>query len=93
MIRYEDMVADPTGTLNRLGEWLGIDIPESHDSPFPRSLRDYDTEVSQNDAYSSEHWGKVVTNRRIGSYQDVLTPDELAQLLPLCRILTKKFGY
>ena len=93
VIRYEDLVADATGIVNQLGEWLGIDIPESEVAPFASSLRNFDSKESRNDAFYSENWGKAVTRQTIGNYQDTLSAEELTQLSHLCRPLNQSFEY
>ena len=93
VVRYEDMVADPSGILSGLGRWLGVEIPECSGTPFARSRKSYRTEEERKVPFASEYWGQAVTDRTIGSYQDILTADETARISQLCRPIMERYGY
>lgn len=88
-LRYEDLVAQPRTELERLCDFLGESFEESMLAPHlqaaslpPRQRGGWHAETQQQ-----------VGSRRVGSYVEVLTPDEIALVERAAGSRMRDFGY
>lgn len=88
-VRYEDLLADPPGSLARICAFL--------DEPFePEMLRFFDSPAARKGAALSESWANTaqpVQAGNAGKYRKDLSPAELAQVEAVARPLMETLGY
>lgn len=95
-VKYEDLVRQPDRELAKIVEFTGLDLPRLHDAAiWQRNELDFKGTESWEPSrpWSSELWGKAISQARIGSYRDVLTDTEIATLEAECADVFHVFGY
>jgi sulfotransferase family protein len=86
LLRYEDLIADPQGSLRRIAEYAGIDASPSLIERMADTLRlDDDT--------SRAHRTTDNGARSIGRYRDDMTDDLRAFCLEIGADVLSEFGY
>lgn len=88
-LRYEDLLADPNGTLTRVCAFL--------DEPFePGMLEFFDTPAARKGAALSESWAQTaqpVQANNSGKYRKDLSPTEVTQVEAVARPVMQTLGY
>ncbi|NIR62088.1 MAG: sulfotransferase [Gammaproteobacteria bacterium] len=94
LVRYEDLVADPSAAVARLGEATGLRLDAfDPEAAWPRDAIDHEAARAEGNAWSSELYGRGVSTGRVGHYVHVLSPDEIAALESACAGPLATFGY
>jgi hypothetical protein len=83
-LRYEDLCADPAGVIDRISDFLDV-----HRAPMPGSLREPDHHIIGN-PMRLKALGEIRTDR---SWQDRLSPRDLAVIARIAGPTSRRFGY
>lgn len=78
LIKYEDLVADPVGTLGKTWEFIGLALP--HMEPLPDGL------IIDQNAHHIEQNNNAQSHAR-------LSDDDIRRLTPVIRDMQKRLGY
>jgi len=89
VLRYEDVVADPAGQLERLGAETGLPLRV----PDFDNMRWIEAEVRHKDSWVSSLEEKAPSVQSVGAFRGVLSPGEIAYVEVTCGGIMKKFGY
>ncbi len=94
VVRYEDLVTRTDETLDILREASGLELRDfSAGADWTRNDIDMEGLAAGTNPWTSDLWGKGISKRRIGSYREVLTPEEIAVIEKLCAGPMELFGY
>ena len=89
-IRYEDLVNNPKDTLDVIRQFSGLKLKNY------KANADWvhnEIDMTHESPWTSDLWGKSISNARLNSYKEVLTPDEIAIIEKKCAGPLKDFGY
>ena len=94
VVRYEDLVTRPAEVLQVLRKACGLEIADL-EAGAEWSRNDMDMEQLGRVAapWVSDLWGKGVSRARIGTYREILTPEEIARVEEICAEPLRSFGY
>lgn len=94
VVRYEDLVTRPAETVDALRRATGLELA-GFEPGDAWARNDMDMEQLERVAapWVSDLWGKGVSGARIGTYRDILTPEEVARVEQVCAEPLKSFGY
>ena len=89
--KYEDFVLHHKETLNEIMQKFDIDFSfkEIHDY-WQNSLN---LSNESNSFFKSELWGKPISNKKIGSYKDILSTAEIDDINSYCKEIINYFDY
>ena len=89
-IRYEDLVAQPRDEAERSLEFLGLDVTPDVEA-FASKIQD-ETQGSYHARKQVRHY---VENheKRVGRYEENLTPEQVAEVTDVCGELLAELGY
>jgi len=93
ILRFEDIVADPVASAQRVAQWLGWD----HALPSPVSL--WIKSVSNQkgvDVYEAKHqsrWSEQNHAWRVGRHRENLSPEQAKRIWQLEASVAARFGY
>ncbi|WP_188188814.1 sulfotransferase family protein [Nonomuraea sp. SYSU D8015] len=88
-LRYEDLVTDPAGEVERLCAFLEVEVE-------PAMLRHHQSPSAQRIARMSESWrnvGRPITAAKIGSHRSSLWEEERLQVEAVAGSLMGQLGY
>jgi hypothetical protein len=85
-VKYEDLVSDPDGYYETLGELLDLDLSD-YDSAWEERI------FPKDNPFHSKDWGKKVTNKNVGKYLTQLDKEEIDMVTHICSPLMEVFGY
>lgn len=89
LIRYEDVVANPVGALQRLAEKTGLPL-----NPAPLSAPIWlEDEYRHQETWRTELEGGLPTPENVGGYRRVLSRAELAHVEKACGPLIERLTY
>jgi hypothetical protein len=89
IVRYEDLAADPEGTMRRVCRFADLPFaPEMLSMSGVPEVRDH----GGNSSYGSREAGTIST-RSVGRYREVLPRDEIAFIETVARAEMTAFGY
>ena len=92
IIKYEEVVTNPEFVINSLNKKIGANINlKNTNEIWKRS--DYIYNKSKRFGFLSEHWGKPITSKTIGSYKSVLNSDEINLINDQCKEIMNLFNY
>jgi len=83
-LRYEDLCADAAGLMDRISDFLGV-----HRVPMPENLREHDHHIIGN-PMRLKALGEIRQDR---SWQDRLSPSDLAVIARIVGPTSRRFGY
>ncbi|HEB86827.1 MAG TPA: sulfotransferase [Gammaproteobacteria bacterium] len=94
LIKYEDLVTNPAPVIENIRRASGLRLEDFDETAkWKGDEIDYTGLRKSNNAWLSELWGKQLSNKRIGSYKEILTPGEIAVLEDVCAGPLKTFNY
>lgn len=94
LIKYEDLVTDPTTAITRMREFTGLALDNfDSDTEWKNDNLDYKQLGNDRNAWLSELWGKPISNTHIGNYRHILSPGEIKAIESICSAPLKTFGY
>ncbi len=94
IIKYEDLVNNPQAVIEKIRQTSGLKLNEFNASEdWKHDDIDYDELKHNKNAWLSELWGKKLSNARVGSYKNILKPEEITLLEQVCAGPLKTFGY
>ncbi len=89
LLRYEDLLADPDGTIRALCGFLDEDFE-------PGMMRFFEGREAQKSATLSESWsntGKPVLTNNAGKFHRELSGEDILAVESICRVQMKELGY
>lgn len=89
-VRYEDLIADPRGTIARLIEFLELE-PDPAVEAFLEKIQD-ETQGSYHARRQVRHYVDD-HSRRVGRYRENLTSEQIAEVEAVCGDLLVELGY
>jgi len=94
VIRYEDLVSTPLEVIEaiRKASGLALDGINVH-SDWAHDQLDYNDLRTTQNAWLSDLWGKGISKAKVGSYKQILSPEEIMELETACAAPMKTFGY
>ena len=94
IIKYEDLVSNPHTAIENIRKTSGLKLEEfSAKDNWKNDDIDYNNLKQKNNAWLSDLWGKKLSSSRIGSYKEILKPEEITLLEQVCAGPLKTFGY
>ncbi|MEQ8471924.1 MAG: sulfotransferase [Marinoscillum sp.] len=88
LIRYEELVTAPEVILQEVCGKIGV--------PFEQGMLRFHDHIPEREIYQQEiheNLRKPISARSIGSYQEILSDVELAQIMPIIKSGLKQFDY
>jgi hypothetical protein len=94
VIRYEELVTRTDEVLDVLRQASGLKL-EDFEASADWTRNDIDPEKlkASTEPWMSDLWGKGISSARIGTYREVLTPEEITLVEDLCAKPLGSFGY
>jgi hypothetical protein len=86
VVKYEDLVIDPTGYCRALGELLDLDLSTAEE--VWRQAK-----MTPSTPFYSKGWGKKITTDNIGKYKTQLTREEVEVVETMCEPIMEVFNY
>lgn len=94
LIKYEDLVNAPQTIIENIRKASGLKLEEFNAAEdWKDNDIDYNDLKQSKNAWLSTLWGKKLSNARVGSYKEILKPDEITLLEQVCAGPLKTFGY
>jgi hypothetical protein len=100
LVRYEDLVADPAGTLRSLCSYLGIDYSENmlEFQDLSKKIKAHVKESSSAELFDKinkmhSNLDNNVNPQRIKAYEKELTTEEIRMINYVCSHFAHRFGY
>lgn len=92
-VKYENLVADPSSIISKIGAWTGLDLSGFDPSTtWPRTARDFSAD-KEGSPFITEPYGEAITTQFVGRFSDTLTTEETATVERICAPLMKTFDY
>ncbi len=96
LVRYEDLVLKTAEVVEQLHQFTGLPLADyDPEAEWQRTTRDYDAlrDHQLHGPFTSELYGKAVSNSRIGLYQTALSAAETAAVEQECHAVMRAFNY
>ncbi len=93
-VRYEDLVHDPQGMGRRLQRYTGVPLADYDPTREWRHVKlSLDQRTSPIRDALTEHYGKPVTEAKVGAWREALNDTEAAEVMQICRPIRVAFNY
>ena len=92
IIKYEELVTNPKSAINSLNKKLETNINLKNTNEIWKHS-EYIHNNNKRFGFVSQHWGKPITPKTIGSYKSVLNSDEINLINDQCRAIMNLFNY